>query len=360
MIFIGFYLYFNAPHCYVGVKHMDYQSLSYRSTASAVVLIIFIIISGLLVGCSLPTSTPPRATQTPTKLHLKFAIVTNSPASDPFWSVVKRGVDRAAKDMGVTVTYRAPDTFSISAMSQLIDDAVASKPDGLVVSIPDCTGLTPAIKRAQLVGIPVISINSGSNCASKLGLLNHVGEAGYQAGLEAGQKFAAAGARRVLCINKGVGDPDLDDRCRGINDAMTQAGGRSKVLPIDLNNPTLAQQKIQANLTKDPSINAVMALSPISASLAIAAIQRVGRSSQIMLATFDLSSAVFQDIEQGTMLFAIDQQPYLQGYLPIVLLNLYKTNLNTAENPVIMTGPNFVTKDNVAQVQQLTEAGTGL
>lgn len=171
-------------------------------------------------------------------------MVTDSQTTDPFWSGVKQGVDQAATKMNVAVTYLVPNTFTISAMSELIDNAIANHPDGLVVSIPDCTGLTPALKRAQLVGIPIISINAGSDCASRLGLLNHVGQGGYQIGLAAGQKLVDEGAKHVLCINPSVGNVDLDDRCRGINDALAHAGGRSEVLAVDLSNPTVTQQTI--------------------------------------------------------------------------------------------------------------------
>lgn len=345
---------------------MIYQSLSRLRSCRGIIatILVIFIASGMLNACSIfpGASTTKKSESTPTAVvgprrNLRFAIITDGQASDPFWSVVKNGADQAARDMGVKVTYQAPILFSITTMSQLIDATVATQPDGLVVSIPDCAGLSPAIKRAQLVDIPVISINSGSNCASQLGLLNHIGQTGYEAGLASGQKLVAAGARHVLCMNQDVTNSDLNDRCRGINDALKKAHGKSEVLPVDLTNPTATQEQIQTTLTRDTSINAVITLSPAGAIIAIAALQQLGRQGQVMLATFDLSSTVLQAIQQGTMLFAVDQQQYLQGYLPIVLLTLYKTSANTVTNPIITTGPSFVTKVNVSQVQQLMGAG---
>src|SRR6266542_3286336 len=165
----------------------------------------------------------------------KFAVVTHGQASDPFWSVVKNGVDQAAKDMGVNVQYEAPNTFDMVAMAHLIDSAVATRPDGLVVSIPDANALGPAIQRAIAAGIPVISINSGSDVAQKLGVLVHIGQTEYEAGLGGGQKMAAAGVKHALCINQEVGNAALDARCKGFTDAMTKAGAKVEVLPVNLN-----------------------------------------------------------------------------------------------------------------------------
>lgn len=290
--------------------------------------------------------------------NLHFVVVTHGQAADPFWSVVKKGVDQAAKDMGVNVQYEAPNTFDMVAMSRLIDSAVATKPDGLVVSIPDANALSSSIQRAVAAGIPVISINSGSDVAQKLGVLVHIGQTEYEAGLGGGQKMAAAGVKHALCINQEVGNAGLDARCKGFTDAMTKAGARVEVLPVNLNNATQAEQTISAALTSKPDVDGLMALGPTGATPALKALKDVNKVGQIKLATFDLSTDVLQAIQQGTILFAIDQQQYLQGYLPIVLLTLYRTNLNTIANQVLMTGPGFVTKDNAARVIQLAQQGT--
>jgi simple sugar transport system substrate-binding protein len=288
----------------------------------------------------------------------RIVVVTHGQASDPFWSVVKNGVDAAAADMRVTVEYQAPETFDMVAMSQLIDAAVATDPDGLVVSIPDPDALGPAIQAAVAAGIPVMSINSGSDVAAEFGVLAHVGQTEYEAGYGAGQRMAAAGATNALCVNQEVGNVALDLRCQGFTDAMTEAGGAVEVLAVDLADPTGTANRISAALAADDTIDTVFTLGPTGATPALQALEADGLLGQILVATFDLSPEVLAAIRDGQMLFAIDQQQYMQGYLPIVYLTLYFENLNTPGSLLIQTGPGFVTQETAAAVIDLSAAGT--
>lgn len=288
---------------------------------------------------------------------VRIVVVSHGQASDPFWSVVKNGVDQAAKDMRVTVEYQAPQTFDMVAMSQLIDAAVASNPDGLVVSIPDASALGDSIRAAVDAGIPVISMNSGSDVAKELGILNHVGQTEYEAGFGGGERMAAAGATTALCVNQEVGNVALDLRCQGFADAMAESGATVEVVAVDLADPVDSQQRIAAAVTANEGVDGILALGPTGAAPTLAAMEELGRED-ILLATFDLSPEVLDAVESGRMLFAIDQQQYLQGYLPIVMLTLFNENLNTVANDVIMTGPGFVVGDNAAQVKDLSAAGT--
>jgi simple sugar transport system substrate-binding protein len=290
--------------------------------------------------------------------QLRFVVVSHGQASDPFWSVVQKGVEQAGTDMGVTVEYQAPPTFDMVAMAQLIDAAVASAPDGLVVSVPDADALGPSIQAAVAAGIPVITMNSGSDVAEELGALNHVGQTEYEAGLGAGQRMGEAGVTTAICVNQEVGNVALDQRCQGFTDGLAESGGTVEVLAVDLTDPTGSQQKIAAALTAAPDTDGILTLGPTGAAPALAALTESGQLGTMNLATFDLSPDVLQAILDGNMLFAIDQQQYLQGYLPVVLLTLYATNLNTVANPVIMTGPGFVTQENAQRVIDLAAAGT--
>ena len=289
---------------------------------------------------------------------LRFVVVSHGQASDPFWSVVQNGVNQAAEDMGVEVEYQAPDTFDMVQMSQLIDAAVASEPDGLVVSIPDPDALGDSISAAVEADIPVISMNSGSDVAEELGVLTHVGQTEYEAGVGAGERMGEAGVTNAICVNQEVGNVALDERCRGFTDGLAESGGTVEVLETDLNNPTEAQQRIETALTADEAINGVLTLGPTGAAPALEAITGADLGERVQLATFDLSPDVLEAIAAGDMLFAIDQQQYLQGYLPIVLLTLNATNLNTIANPVLQTGPGFVTQENAERVIELSEQGT--
>jgi simple sugar transport system substrate-binding protein len=288
----------------------------------------------------------------------KFAVVTHGQASDPFWSVVKNGVDQAAKDQGVTVTYQAPSSFDMVAMSRLIDAAVASKPDGLVVSIPDANALGPSIKKAVDAGIPVVSINSGSDVYRSLNVLTHIGQTEYEAGLQGGEKMAEAGVKNALCVNQEVGNAALDLRCKGFTDAMKKSGGAVKVLAVNLADATDAKNRISGAIRSGGSIDGILALGPTGSGPALQALQSGNQLDKIKLATFDLSPEVLTAVRDGKMLFAIDQQQYIQGYLPIVFLTLYKKyGTIPGTGGVITTGPAFVTKDNAAQVIDLSKKG---
>lgn len=289
---------------------------------------------------------------------IDIVVVSHGQASDPFWSVVQNGVTQAGEDMGVSVQYQAPGTFDMVAMAQLIDAAVATEPDGLVVSIPDADALSASITAAVEAGIPVISMNSGSDVAAELGILTHVGQTEYEAGYGGGERMAEAGVTNAICINQEVGNAALDLRCQGFTDALAESGAAVETIAVDLADPTGSQQRIAAALTADDTIDGILTLGPTGAAPALAALTESGQLGDIALATFDLSPEVLDAVEAGDMLFAIDQQQYLQGYLPIVLLTLYNTNLNTIANPVLMTGPGFVTQETAGRIKELSAAGT--
>jgi simple sugar transport system substrate-binding protein len=314
------------------------------------------LVTGLAAAAALAltAAAPASAQQSSTRI----IVVSHGQANDPFWSVVKNGVQAAGKDMNVQVDYRAPETFDMVAMGQLIDAAVNQNPAGLVVSIPDASALGPSIKKAVAAGIPVISINSGADVAQELGVLNHVGQTEYEAGVGAGERMGEAGVKNALCVNQEVGNVALDERCRGFADGLGKSGGKSTVVQVDLNNPSEAQSRIEAALSANPDVDGVLTLGPTGAAPALEALRGTKKLDTNKQATIDLSPDVLKAIAAGEMLFAVDQQQYLQGYLPIVLLTLYDTNLNTVANPVIMTGPGFVTKENAAQVIDLAAKGT--
>jgi len=287
----------------------------------------------------------------------RFVVVTHGQASDPFWSVAANGVQAAAEDMGVQVEYQAPETFDMVAMSQLIDAAVASQPDGLVVSIPDADALGPSIRAAVDAGIPVISMNSGSDVFADLGVLVHVGQTEFEAGLIAGQRFADEGVKNAICINQEVGNVALDLRCQGFEKGL---GEKVPVIPVDLADPTGAQETVAGVLQEQSDLDGILTLGPTGAEPTLSALDQAGLLGKVKFATFDLSPEVLEAIDKGDMLFAIDQAQYLQGYLPIVLLTKY---LETGALPlgsvdrVILTGPQIVTQETAAQVVDFSAEG---
>jgi simple sugar transport system substrate-binding protein len=316
------------------------------------------LITILVVLLAVAAAVGPIASAQDEARPYRIVVVTHGQASDPFWSVVKNGVDQAAIDMRVTVEYQAPSTFDMVEMSQLIDGVVATDPDGLVVSIPDADALGPSIQAAIEAGIPVISINSGSDVAEDFGVLAHIGQTEYEAGYGGGKRMAEAGATKALCVNHEVGNVGLDLRCQGFTDAITEAGGTVEILSVDLADPTGSANRISAALTADDTIDSLLTLGPGGALPALQALQDEELLGQVLLATFDLSPEVLEAIRDGNMLFAIDQQQYTQGYLAIVYMTLYLDNLNTPGNILIPTGPGFVTQDNAEQVIEYSARGT--
>ncbi|GAA0394354.1 sugar ABC transporter substrate-binding protein [Microbispora corallina] len=282
----------------------------------------------------------------------KFAVITHGGAGDAFWDVVKNGAEAAGKQYGVTVTYQGDG--DPAKQSQLIDQAVSEKVDGLVVSMANPDALKESIGKAVAAKIPVITINSGGDRSKEFGAITHVGQSEDVAGRGAGEKLKEAGVTKLLCVIHEAGNVGLDQRCNG---ATATLGGTVERLQVDVNDLADATSKIKAKLQSDTSVNGVLTLNPAVAIAARDAIKDGG--SQAKLATFDLSGDVVTAIEDGEILFAVDQQQYLQGWLPITFLYLYKKNLNTVGGGLpINTGPGFVTKDNAAQVARLASGGT--
>lgn len=282
-----------------------------------------------------------------------FTVVTHGAAGDTFWDVVKRGAEKAGEDQGVTVTYR-DSNGDPARQSQLIDAAVNEQVDGLVVSMANPDALRGSIERAVAAGIPVITINSGQASSAEFGALAHVGQDELVAGRGAGEQMAAAGVTNALCVIQEAGNIGLEQRCEGFREGL---GGTVTNLQVENSNPTGAQATIRASLQSDPSINGVLTLGPVIGAVAIRAVDESGSAAQ--LATFDLNGDVTQAIADGNMLFAVDQQQYTQGYLPIVMLTLYESNLNTVGGgQPVLTGPGYVTQENAAQVQDLATQGT--
>lgn len=283
---------------------------------------------------------------------LKIAVVTHGGAGDAFWSIVKNGAIQGGKDMGDSVSYQSDGDPTNQA--KLIDNAVNQKPDGLVVSMANPQALKAAVARAVAAGIPVITINAGGAESKSYGALEHIGSDEQVAGEAVGAKLKSEGVQNVVCVIQEAGNVSLETRCAGVKAAL---GGTVTNLQVDNNNLPAAQATLEAKLQQDKSIQGVVTLGAQVASTAEAAIS--GTHSSAKLATFDLNADVAKAVLDGKIDFAVDQQPYLQGYLAVQMLTLYKSNLNILGGGLpVLTGPNLITKDNAAAVLKLAAAGT--
>ena len=295
------------------------------------------------------------AQEVPAREDIRIVVVTHGSASDPFWSVASNGVTQAAEDMGVQVEYRAPETFDMPRMAQLIDAAIASQPDGLVVSIPDADALGDSIRAAVDAGIPVFSMNSGSDTFKDLGVLRHVGQTEYEAGLGAGERMAEAGVSSGVCVNHEVGNVGLDLRCDGFRDGLGE-GANVNVLSVS-SDPTEVRNAVSAAFTQNPDVGGVLAVGPLGGEPTIEALREGGQLGNVQVGIFDLSPTILQALVDNEIAFAIDQQQYLQGYLPIVFLTNYIQYGLLPADAVILTGPGFVTPENAEQVIALSAEG---
>jgi simple sugar transport system substrate-binding protein len=284
---------------------------------------------------------------------LTIAVVTHGGVGDAFWDVVKRGAEQAGSDLGITVTYQGDGDPARQA--GLIDTAVTQQVDGLVVSMANPDALEESIRGAVDAGIPVITINSGEDRSAEFGAITHVGQSETIAGEAAGRRLADEGVTNLLCVVHEEGNVGLEQRCAGATEGL---GGEVESFQVPGTDDVAGTtEQLTAKLQSDSNINGVLTL---NAAIGVAALNaKESAGSQATVATFDLSEDAVTAIEDGDILFAINQQQYLQGYLPVVFLSLYDSNLNTVGGGLpVLTGPGFVTQENAAQIKELAAAGT--
>ena len=320
-------------------------------------LVFMVLLVGVIAGCGGGDDNGGGGAKDDVDLTQKkdvtIAVITHG-EGDSFWAVVKKGAEQAGKDLGVTVKYSESNNDP-QEQAQLIDAAVTEEVDGIAVSAPDPDAIRDALKTATDAGIPVITLNSGAEESASLGAITHVGQTETIAGEGAGAKLKEAGATKIICIIHEQGNVGLNQRCDGVKQGF---GGEVTNLQVKgTADVATTQTEIKSKLQADKSFDAVIALNPDIANAAATAVK--GASSEAKLATFDLNPDVTKRIKDGSIQFAVDQQQYLQGYLPIVFLKLYKTNANTVGGgQPVLTGPGFVDQSNVDTVEKLAGEGT--
>lgn len=286
------------------------------------------------------------------KLDLKYAVITHAGPGDAFWDRVKSGAERAGADYGVNVEYtNDPDP---AKQAQLIDNAVAQKVDGIVVSMANPDGLESSIKKAVAAGIPIVSINSGIDRFKEFGAITHVGQSEQIAGAEVGEKLKEAGWKNAICVIQEAGNVALEDRCKA---AASTMGGKLTNVQVDGTNDAEVKTTLKSKLQSDDSIDGVLTLGGQYAIDAVGAVEEAGSKAQV--ATFDLSEDVTSAITDDKIIFAVDQQPYVQGFLGVTAVYLKAINGNDiGGGQPINSGPAFITKDNAADVAKFAKNGT--
>jgi simple sugar transport system substrate-binding protein len=279
-------------------------------------------------------------------------MVTHGQAFDPFWALVEKGAQTAASQYNVALNYQSPGTTNPQAQATMITQAAAQKPAAMVVTIPDAPALASPIRKVSSSGVPVVVVNVGDGVYQSVGALTYVGQPDYQAGQQAGNTMAAAGVRKALCIVFEEQNTALTDRCAGFTKQLSASGGTVQTLHVNGAQLHQAQSTIQQALSRDPSINGVLATGIIGFEAAGGALQSLNDFGRVKFGTFDVSSADLTAVQNGQAQFVIDQQPFLEGY-DAVQVAAFDVRYGQHPYQPIYTGPSFVTKANAAKVSQL-------
>jgi simple sugar transport system substrate-binding protein len=280
-----------------------------------------------------------------------IAFITHETPGDTFWDKVKNGAQQAAKDTGVTLKYsNDPEAPKQAA---LIQSAVDSKVNGIATTLVTPDALASSVKAATDAGIPVVGFNSGIDQYQKLGALMYFGSDETLAGTTAGKRLAEQGAKHPLCVIQQTGSVALEARCAGVKSSVPG----TENIQVNGADDAAVTTTLQAKLAQDKSIDAIVTLGAPQAVDAIKAKDQSG--SQAKLVTFDLNQEAAQDIKDGKIMFSIDQQPYVQGYMAVTSLYLNLKNGNDiGGGKAVLTGPSFVDSTNIDKILPFTKNNT--
>jgi len=282
---------------------------------------------------------------TSTAFAERYVMVTHGEGNDPFWPVVQKGGEDAARAIGADFEYIYNPSADMADMASSIQAAAATSPDGMVISLPDPDSLGAAIKAAVAAGVPVITMNSGLESSASLGALMHVGQPEYLAGQSAGARAKAEGATKALCMIQEAYNTALVDRCEGYGESVPME------FTDTTSDPATIQTRATAALQANPDVDAVLSVGPHVCDAVSKALDDLGMT--VHHSCFDLSPAVMDLINAGKVAFTIDQQQRLQGYMPIIVLHLYNTGAGLLPGANIPSGPGFVDKSNASSVAAL-------
>jgi simple sugar transport system substrate-binding protein len=281
---------------------------------------------------------------------LKYVLVSHAPDSDSWWNTVKNGIALAGEQMGVDVEYRNPPTGDLADMARIIEQATASGPNGIITTLADYDVLKGPIMAAVDQGINVIIMNSGTpEQAREVGALMYVGQPEYDAGFAAGLRAKGDGVGSFLCVNHAISNVVVAERCTGFADGLGIDIGDSMI--DSGQDPAEIKNRVMAYLNAHPDTEAVLTLGPTGADPTLLALDEMGLSGDIYFGTFDLGEEIVKGIKSGVIEWGIDQQPFLQAYLPVVVMANYD-RYGVLPGNNINSGPGFVTKDGLELVEK--------
>jgi simple sugar transport system substrate-binding protein len=306
----------------------------------------------VLAGCSSQGGKQEQAAAAETPRY-KIAMITHGEPGDTFFDLVRAGANAAAAKSNIEIQYSADPEAGKQAT--LVDNAIDSGVDGIALTFAKPDAMKAAVKRANDAGIPVIGFNSGIDQWQELGALSYYGTDEHLAGTAFGERLSDEGAKHALCVIQSQGQVALETRCDAFRESFT---GKSEKVYVNGTDMTSVQSTLQAKLQADPDIDYVVTLGAPFALTALDSVKAAGSDAKV--ATFDTNKELVKKIEDGSVQFAVDQQPYLQGYLTIDAFWLYLNNGNVAgggKEPVL-TGPAFIDKTNIDTIATFAEKGT--
>ena len=304
----------------------------------------------VLLACAITAGTVLGVSTSASAEGERIILVSHAPDSDSWWNTIKNGLALAGQQVGANVEYRNPPTGDIADMARIIEQSAVSNPDGIITTLADPDVLNGPIQNAVAKGIPVIIINSGTpEQAAEVGALMYIGQPEYDAGLAAGMRAKRDGVGSFLCVNHVVSNPVVGERCRGFADGLGVDLGSSMI--DSGQDPAEIKNKVKAYLSANPDTDAVLTLGTTSADPTIEALKENGMAGDIYFGTFDLGTEIVKGIKDGTIQWGIDQQPFLQAYLPVIVLANYK-RYGVLPGNNINSGPGFVTKDALGMVEK--------
>ena len=304
----------------------------------------------LLIAITIPLALAIATSSVQAAGHEKYILVSHAPDSDSWWNTIKNGLALAGKQMGVEVEYRNPPTGDLADMARIIQQAAASGPSGIITTLADPNILAGPIKAAVDSGVDVIIMNSGTpEMARKVGALMYVGQPEYDAGYAAGLKAKSDGINSFLCVNHYATQPSSTERCQGFADGLGIKLGNQMI--DSGQDPGEIKNRVMAYLSANPKTEAVLTLGPTSADPTLLALEENGMAGDIYFGTFDLGGDIVKGIKSGVIKWGIDQQPFLQAYLPVVVLaNYHRYGVLPGNN--INSGPGFVTANGLGKIEK--------
>jgi simple sugar transport system substrate-binding protein len=280
------------------------------------------------------------------------AMITHEVPGDSFWDLIRKGAQAAADKDNIELRYsndpEAPN------QANLVQTAIDSGVDGIALTLAKPDAVAPAVKAALDKNIPVVAFNSGFDNFKAMGIQEYFGQDEKLAGVAAGERLQKDGAKKIICVIQEQGQVALESRCAGVREGFK---GQSEILNVNSKDMPSVESTITAKLQQDKSIDHVVAL---GAPIALAAVQsknNAGSSAEVV--TFDTNAALVDAITAGDVKWAVDQQPFLQGYLAIDSLWLYLNNKNLiGGGQATLTGPSFIDETNIDSVAELAKSGT--